>query len=87
MRGRERDLAHDADPVRFGAAIGKCEGYAPDCSHYARCHLGGQCFASPGHLVAARMVEGLLPGDGRAGTHFAYLRRAAEMLREGKIEL
>jgi hypothetical protein len=83
----ERDLSHDADPDRFGAAVSKCEGFTPDCSHNGRCMLGGDCFASPAHLVAARMVESLLPKDGRAGLHLAYLRRVAEMLREDRVHL
>lgn len=87
MRARPRDLSHDADPVRFGNAMAKCEGYSPECSYQGRCILQGQCFASPGHLVAARMIEGLIPPDGRAGTHFAYLKRCAEMLRDGRIDL
>lgn len=86
-RVRERDLGHGADPARFGVAVMKCEGYTPDCSHYGRCMLGGQCFAAPGHLIAARIIERQLPKDGRAGTHWAYLQRCAEMLREGKIDL
>ena len=87
QRAREIDLRHDADPVRFGNAMLKCEGFAPDCSQYGRCHLSGQCFASPGHLVAARMIEALIPAHGPAGTHYAYLKRVAEMLREDKIDL
>lgn len=87
MREGERHLRHDADSVRFGNAILKCEGYAPDCSFLGRCSFNGRCFASPAHLVAARMIEKLLPANGRAGTHFAYLREAARQLREGIIVL
>ncbi len=86
-RVREKDLAHGSDDDRFGRAVTKCEGYTPDCIYYGRCMYGGQCFASPGHLVAARMIEKLIPPDGPAGTHFAYLRRVAEMLRDGRVEL
>jgi hypothetical protein len=87
MRVRERNLRHDADSVSFGNAMLACEGYAPECSHAGRCLSGGDCFASPPHLVAARMVESLLPTDGRAGLHLAYLRRIVEMLREDRIGL
>lgn len=87
MKTREIDLRHDADPVRFGTAMLACEGYAPDCSYHGRCMAGGQCFASPAHLVAARMVEAIIPKDGRAGMHLAYLRQVAEMLREDRIVL
>lgn len=86
----EQDLAHDADSVRFGAAMLKCEGYGPACSESGRCQLGGDCFASPPNLVAARMIEGLIPNGplGRpAGMHLAYLQRCAEMLRAGSIYL
>jgi len=86
-RARERDLAHDADPGRFGLAVLKCEGFTPNCSHIGRCERDGQCFASPGHLVAARMIERLLPPQGRQGTHYAYIQRVAEMLRAGEIIL
>lgn len=85
--GRERDLAHDADPVRFANAVLRCEGYTPDCAYHGRCQLAGQCFASPGHLVAARLVEGLIPSPCPSGTHFAYLARVAELLRSGLIAL
>ncbi|WP_157783534.1 hypothetical protein [Rhizorhabdus wittichii] len=87
MRVRERDLRHDADPVRFGAAMTVCEGYAPECSYNGRCMWEGRCFASPPNLVAARMIEKLLPADGRAGMHYAYLQRVAEMLREDQVVL
>lgn len=87
MKVSERDLSHDADPERFGTAVSKCEGFTPDCSFHGRCMNGGDCFASPAHLVAARMVESLLPKDGRAGLHLAYLRRVAEMLREDRVNL
>ncbi|WP_068089188.1 hypothetical protein [Novosphingobium rosa] len=87
MKVREIDLRHGADSARFGNAMLACEGYAPECSLAGRCLSSGDCFASPPHLVAARMIEGLLPTDGRAGLHLAYLRRAAEMLREGRIGL
>jgi hypothetical protein len=86
-RTTERDLRHDADPARFGVAVLKCEGYTPDCSYLGRCQLRGLCFAQPGHLVAARMIERTLPSDGRCGTHYAYIRRVAQMLREGQIDL
>lgn len=86
-RGRERDLRHGADPVRFGDAMLKCEGFSPDCAYSGRCALGGSCFGSAPHQVAARMVEGLIPKDGRAGVHLAYLRRVAEMLRAEEIHL
>lgn len=87
MRVRERDLRHDADPVRFGAAMLACEGFGPDCSAHGRCMRDGDCFASPPHLVAARMVESLIPTDGRAGMHIAYLKRVVERLREGRVDL
>lgn len=87
MKVRESDLRHDADPVRFGTAMLACEGYAPDCSTYGVCMAGGRCFASPPNLVAARMIERIIPKDGRAGVHLAYLRRVAEMLREDRINL
>lgn len=89
-RLREKDLAHDADPVRFGAAMLKCEGYGPACSESGRCQIGGECFASPPNLVAARMIEGLLPTGplgSPAGVHLAYLRKCAELLRAGSIHL
>jgi hypothetical protein len=85
MKVRERDLRHDADAVRFGNAMACCEGYAPACSEDGKCQRGGECFKSAPHLVAARMVESLLPTDGRAGLHFHYLRRVAEMLRSGRL--
>lgn len=85
MNARERDLRHDADPVRFGMAASKCEGYTPDCSYHGRCMKDGACFASPPHLVAARMIEKITPDDG--GQYGAYLRKAAEMLREGRVHL
>lgn len=85
-RGRERDLRHDADPERFGAAMLRCEGYAPGCSEAGACMNGGLCFKGPPHITAARMIEGILaPYDGRAGVHLAYLRKCAELLREGGI--
>ncbi|PZQ55758.1 MAG: hypothetical protein DI555_06950 [Novosphingobium pentaromativorans] len=87
MKVSERDLYPDADPECFGTAASKCEGFTPDCSFHGRCMNGGDCFASPAHLVAARMVESLLPKDGRAGLHLAYLRRVAEMLREDRVHL
>ncbi|WP_156397427.1 MULTISPECIES: hypothetical protein [unclassified Sphingomonas] len=46
----------------------------------------GDCFASPPHLVAARMIERLIP-DGRDGAHLAYLKRVAEMLRDEAVHL
>ncbi|KPH66035.1 hypothetical protein [Novosphingobium sp. ST904] len=83
----ERDLRHGANSVRFGNAILACEGYAPSCSDQGRCTMGGRCFDSAPHLVAARMIESLIPKDGRAGMHYAYLRRAAENLREERVHL
>lgn len=87
QRARERDLRHGADSIRFGNAMLECEGYAPTCSAAGSCMRGGRCFAHSAHLVAARMIEGLLPKDGRAGVHLAYLSKVAEMLREGLIHL
>ncbi len=84
-RPYERDLRHDADDLRFGNAIMRCEGYTPDCSEQGRCMKDRECFANAAHLVAARMIEKMLPTDGRKGVHFAYLQRAAEELREGRI--
>lgn len=86
MRVTARDIRHDADPVRFGTAILRCEGYAPDCSAQGRCCHDGDCFASPPNLVAARMIEQLIPA-GAAGVHLAYLRQCASMLRAGKVFL
>lgn len=86
-RARERDLADGSADDRFGRAVMKCEGYTPDCVYYGRCMSGGQCFASPGHLVAARMIEKLIPNPCPAGTHFAYLRAVAEMLRNDRVAL
>ena len=83
-----RDLRHDADNFRFGEAMIRCEGYAPDCSEHGRCRHDGRCFSSTPELVAARMVEGLIPTSQHiSGVHFAYLRRVAEMLREGRVHL
>lgn len=86
MKTRERDLRHDADPVRFGAAMVKCEGYPPQCSQAGRCSADGLCFKGPPNVEAARMIEGLIPRD-RAGMHFAYLQKVAEMLREDRVDL
>lgn len=86
MRVSERDLRHDADPARFGSAMLACEGFAPDCSHNGRCMRDGDCFASPPHLVAARMIEALIP-SGRDGVHLAYLKLVAEMLRDEAVHL
>lgn len=86
MKVRERDLRLDSDPVRFGNAIVRCEGYSPDCMYNGRCSRKGECFASPPHLVAARMIEDIIPNDGRGGRHIAYLRLAAEGLRNGRID-
>lgn len=61
MRIGERHLRHGADPEKFGSAMSKCEGFAPDCSYHGRCMADGACFASPPHLVAARMIEDILP--------------------------
>lgn len=88
MKVRERDLAHDANPVRFGNAMLACEGYAPECSSSGRCLSDGKCFASPPNLVAARMVESLIPKDQHScGLHLAYLRRVADDLREDRVHL
>lgn len=86
-KARERDLRHDAQPARFGAAVLKCEGFTPDCSYHGRCMMEGQCFADAPHLVAARMIETLLPPGGPAGVHFAYLRACAQQLRDGLVDL
>ena len=84
-RPNERDLRHGANSFRFGDAMVACEGFAPDCSANGRCQMERACFSSAPALVAARMIEGLLPTDGRAGVHFAYLKRCAEMLRSGRL--
>lgn len=85
---RERDLRHDADSFRFGDAMVQCEGYAPSCSEQGRCMMDGRCFSHDAHLVAARMIEGLIPASQHIpGVHFAYLRRVAEMLREQRVHL
>ncbi|HEX8382433.1 MAG TPA: hypothetical protein VF592_03560 [Sphingomonas sp.] len=88
-RAQERDLRHDADPIRFGAAAVKCEGFTPDCSYHQRCMMGGECFASPPHLVAARMIEKqvLDPLPDAPGVHRAYIREVVTMLREGRVRL
>lgn len=86
VRVTERDLRHDAVSVRFGNAILACEGYAPECSYAGRCLKDGDCFASPPHLVAARMIESLIPDDPNArGMYLTHLKRAAEMLRSGRV--
>lgn len=87
MKPRERDLRHDADPVRFAAAMSQCEAGSDACSRHGMCEKGGECFVSPPHLVAARMVERLITKEGRAGVHYAYLRRCVELLRADRIEL
>lgn len=88
VRVTERDLRHDADSARFGNAMLTCEGYAPGCSETGRCQRDGQCFASNPSLVAARLIEGLIPTSCHArGMHLAYLRKVADMLREGDIHL
>ncbi|PHP18768.1 hypothetical protein CG471_15995 [Sphingobium sp. IP1] len=85
-RIRERDLRHDADSFHFGDAMVQCEGYAPSCSEQGRCMMDGRCFLHDAHLVAARMVESLIPTSQHvSGLHLAYPRRVAEMLREGRI--
>ncbi|WP_343546758.1 hypothetical protein [Sphingobium yanoikuyae] len=82
----ERDLRDDADPYRFGEAMVRCEGFAPDCSARGSCGMNGRCFSGDAHLVAARMVESLIPTSQHvSGLHLAYLRRVAEMLREGRV--
>lgn len=88
-RGRERDLAHDADPERFGSAMLRCEGYAPGCSEAGHCLNGGLCFKGPPHVTAARMIEHLLKQHdrGQGGMHLAYLRMCAKMLREGSVSI
>lgn len=88
VRVTERDLRHDADSARFGNAMLACEGYGPECSIAGRCQRGGECFASNPSLVAARMIEGLISTAGSArGMHLAYLRRVADMLRDGDVHL
>lgn len=85
---RERDLRHDADSYRFGNAMLQCEGFGPECSERGRCQMDGRCFSHDAHLVAARMIEGLIPtGPHAVGVHFAYLRRCAEMLRSKGVHL
>ena len=84
----ERDLRHDADSVRFGDAMARCEGFAPWCSEYGRCQMEGSCFSGAANLIAARMIERMVGRSGHAiGAHWAYLKRAAEMLREGRVHL
>lgn len=84
----ERDLRHDADSVRFGDAMARCEGFAPACSEYGVCQREGACFSGAANLIAARMIERMIERSPHArGLHRAYLRRAAEMLREGKVYL
>jgi hypothetical protein len=87
VKARERDLEDGAPAGRFGNAVTKCEGYTPDCVQFGRCMQGGDCFSSSPNLVAARMVESLIPNDGRAGMHLAYLRKVAEMLRSDSVYL
>ena len=88
IKPRERDLRHGAPDARFGAAVMACEGFTPDCSHHGRCMNDGLCFANAPQLVAARMIEKLLPESRNAiGMHLAYVRRVAEMLRAGDIQL
>jgi hypothetical protein len=87
MKARERDLQEGAPLERFGNAVMRCEGFTPDCVHHSRCMRGGECFASPGNLVAARLIESLIPSPRPAGLHFAYLQHCAEMLRAGKVML
>lgn len=90
-RPREADLAHGSPDGRFAAAIAKCEGYSPDCVYLGRCKFDGDCFASPAHLVAARMIEGLFPKgverDHIRGMHWALLEKCAQMLREDRVFL
>lgn len=87
MKARERDLKDGSPEGRFGEAVSKCEGYTPDCVFHERCMFDGRCFDSRPELVAARMIEGLLPSDGRAGVHLAYIRKVADMLRNGYVHL
>lgn len=88
MKASERGFRDDATPEQFAAAMTKCEGYAPSCHDLRSCQRDGACFKGPPNLEAARMIERqLLPTDGRAGMHFAYLRQVARLLREGKIAI
>lgn len=88
-RPKEADLAHGAPDRRLGDAVLKCEGYTPDCLYFGRCSRGGECFASPAHLAAARKIEALFPKGQEAqhmvGRHWALLRKVAEMLRRDEI--
>jgi hypothetical protein len=81
----ERDLRHGADHDQFAAAMMKCEFGSADCSHHGYCLLDGACFASPGHLVAARMIAKLIPSADADGKHFSYLRKCVELLRAGSV--
>lgn len=84
----ERDLRHDADSERFGQAVLRCEGYTPACSELAKCQMEGVCFSGAANLIAARMIERIIPTSLHShGVHLAYLRRVAEMLREGRVHL
>lgn len=40
------NLAHDASPDAYGAAMVLCQGYAPACSDAGECNHGGLCFGS-----------------------------------------
>lgn len=87
MQPRERDLRHDADPERFGDAMLKCQNASGECMSAGRCLYDGQCFVTSPEITAAEMIEGLLPHNVPAGQHWAYLRKCAEMLREGRVAL
>ena len=83
-RVTERDLRHDADPVRFGDTMLRCQNSSGDCASSGRC-IYGDCFDTRAHIEAAKAIEALIPKDGRARHYHAYLTKCAEMLREDRI--
>ena len=86
VRPTERGLLHGASDAAFGAAMMRCRNSSGDCSYAGRCIMGG-CFSSGPEIDAARLIEVLIPTDGRTGVEYAYVRAAAQMLRAGRIDL
>lgn len=75
-------LAHDVDPETYGAAMVKCQGYAPSCSDAGECLFEGFCFSRDGvgFKKARKEIVALL--DGNQGDVFtrSWLKLALDSL-------
>ena len=74
-------LKHDASPEAFAAAMARCQGYAPACSHAGECAQENICFSrsGTGFKQARKIIDDMISVESHVETR-VWLRLALDAL-------